>query len=108
MAAGVSYDNVPNLWIKKPDGTVVENNMGPTVNVNELPFPDYDIFEAQRFYRPMQGKLLRIMPIEMHRGCPYQCAFCEDPIQTQMYRAIGNATTGRRALKNCSKSFGYW
>ena len=89
LAAGVSYDNIPNLWIKKPDGTVVQNQMGPTVNVDELPLPDYDMFDAQRFFRPMQGKLLRIMPIEMHRGCPYQCAFCEDPIQSQMYRAIG-------------------
>ena len=89
IATGAEYDDVLNLWIKKQDGTIVRNHIGPTVNINELPFPDYDFFEEQRFYRPMQGKLLRIMPIEMHRGCPYQCAFCEDPIQSQMYRAIG-------------------
>ena len=89
MAEGVSYDDIPNLWIKKPDGTIISNHMGPTININELPFPDYDMFDAQRFFRPMQGKLLRIMPIEMHRGCPYQCAFCEDPIQSRMYQAIG-------------------
>lgn len=89
LATGASFDRVANLWIKKPDGTILKNHMGPTVNVDELPFPDYDIFESQRFFRPMQGSLLRIMPIEMHRGCPYQCAFCEDPIQSKMYREIG-------------------
>jgi anaerobic magnesium-protoporphyrin IX monomethyl ester cyclase len=89
LATDSSYDQVPNLWIKKPDGTILKNHMGPTMNVDELPPPDYEIFEAQRFFRPMQGRLLRIMPIEMHRGCPYQCAFCEDPMQSKLYREIG-------------------
>ncbi len=89
MSRGQSYDDIPNLYVKKPNGTVIRNQMGPTVNINELPLPDYDLFEPARFFRPMQGRLLRILPIEMHRGCPYQCAFCEDPIQSRLYRAIG-------------------
>jgi len=89
MAVGTSYDDVANPWIKNSDGTILKNSLGLAVDLNELPFPDYDNFEAQRFYRPMHGKLLRIMPIEMQRGCPYQCAFCEDPTQSRMYRAIG-------------------
>ena len=78
---------------KKKNGTIIRNELGPLVNVNELPYPDYSIFEPERFYRPMQGKVLRILPMELHRGCPYTCAFCEDPSQNLLYRSKGIAKT---------------
>ena len=67
------------------------------VNVNELPYPDYSIFETERFYRPMQGKVFRILPMELHRGCPYTCAFCEDPSQNILYKSHGIAKTYHRS-----------
>ena len=88
MAEGKSLDTIPNLWIKKPDGTIIKNEIGPTVNVDSLPFSDYDIFEPARFYRSMQGRVRRILPVEMHRGCPYQCAFCEDPMLNVLYKRV--------------------
>ena len=92
-----SIDNIKNFWIKKKDGTIVKNELGPLVNVNELPYPDYSIFEPERFYRPMQGKILRILPMELHRGCPYTCAFCEDPSQNLLYKSKGIAKTYHRS-----------
>ena len=88
MSAGRSYDDVPNLWIKKPGGSVVKNKLGPTANVDALPYSDYEVFEPARFYRSMQGDVLRILPVEMHRGCPYQCAFCEDPMLNVLYKTV--------------------
>lgn len=89
MEDGKSIDDVPNLWIKKPDGSIIKNKMGPMVNIDKLPFSDYDIFESARFYRSMQGRMLKMVPVEMHRGCPYQCAFCEDPMLNVLYKTIG-------------------
>jgi anaerobic magnesium-protoporphyrin IX monomethyl ester cyclase len=89
MSEGRDYENIPNLWLKLPSGEIKKNGIGPLVNVNELPYPDYKLFEPERLYRPMQGKVLRIIPIEMHRGCPYQCTFCEDPSLNVLYKAIG-------------------
>ncbi len=89
LAEGKGIDDIPNLWIKKSDSTIVKNKMGPVVNVDKLPYSDYDIFEPARMYRGMQGKVLRILPIEMHRGCPYQCAFCEDPMLNVIYKEVG-------------------
>ena len=83
-----SYDDIPNLWIKKPDGTIVKNGLGPTVDMDALPYSDYDIFEPARFYRSMQGNVLKMIPVEMHRGCPYQCAFCEDPMLNVLYKRV--------------------
>jgi anaerobic magnesium-protoporphyrin IX monomethyl ester cyclase len=89
MAAGESYEQTPNLWVKRADGEIIKNPLGSLVNVNELPYPDYRLFESERMFRPMQGKVLRILPIEMHRGCPYKCTFCEDPSLNVLYKAIG-------------------
>ncbi len=97
LAENKSIDNIKNFWIKKKDGTIIKNELGPLVNVNKLPYPDYSIFDAERFYRPMQGKVLKILPIELHRGCPYTCAFCEDPSQNLLYQSKGIAKTYHRA-----------
>ena len=97
LANDESTDNIKNCWIKKKDGTIIKNGLGPLVNVNELPYPDYSIFEPERFYRPMQGKVLRILPMELHRGCPYTCAYCEDPSQNLLYKSRGIAKTYHRS-----------
>ena len=97
LANDESIDNIKNFWIKKKDGTIIKNGLGPLVNVNELPYPDYSIFEPERFYRPMQGKVLKILPVELHRGCPYTCAFCEDPSQNLLYKSEGIAKTYHRS-----------
>ena len=52
MARRRPYDDIPNLGYRGPDGGLVLNPLGPTVNVDELPFSDYSIFEPDRFYRP--------------------------------------------------------
>ena len=88
MADGRNLDDIPNLWLKKSDGSIIKNEIGPTVNVDGLPFADYDVFEPARFYRSMQGRIMRILPVEMHRGCPYKCAFCEDPMLNVLYKRI--------------------
>ena len=81
------FSNVPNLWIKKSNGTTVKNAPGPAVDINSLPPLDFSIFEDDRFYRPMRGKTYRMLPVETHRGCPYTCAFCNSPMQNELYEA---------------------
>jgi anaerobic magnesium-protoporphyrin IX monomethyl ester cyclase len=96
LASREPINKIKNLHVKNKDGSITRNPLGPLVNVNELPFADYDIFQAERFYRPMQGKVLRMLPVEMHRGCPYKCAFCEDPSQNLLYKNAGVAKTYHR------------
>ena len=54
--------------------------------MDDVPFGDFDLFEKERFYRPMQGKIMRMAPIETDRGCPYKCRFCEAPSLVNIYR----------------------
>ncbi len=86
MRSGKNFEDVPNIWIKKRDGTIVKNEMGPLVDVDKMPLLDFGLFEDARFYRPMQGRVWRMLPVETHRGCPYTCAFCNSPSQNTLYK----------------------
>ena len=82
---GEDCTKIPNLWVKK-DGKVVKNALRPPVDLNDVPFGDFDLFEKERFYRPMQGNVVRMVPIETDRGCPYTCRFCEAPSLVALYK----------------------
>jgi radical SAM superfamily enzyme YgiQ (UPF0313 family) len=79
------YSRIPNLWVKK-DEKIIKNAMRPPIELDDVPFGDFDLFENERFFRPMQGKVVRMVPIETDRGCPYTCRFCEAPSLVAMYR----------------------
>ena len=49
------------------------------LDVDELPDPDFSDFSEDMFYRPMQGNLFKTLPVELARGCPFECAFCSEP-----------------------------
>jgi radical SAM superfamily enzyme YgiQ (UPF0313 family) len=87
LQRGEDFTRVPNLWVKTQDGTVVKNAPGKAVDINALPPIDFSIFEDDRFYRPMRGKVYRMLPVETHRGCPYTCSFCNSPGQNILYES---------------------
>jgi len=86
IAAGKPYDDIPGLWIRKGD-ILIKNPVGAPVNINNNPPLDLSIFHEGRLYRPMQGKVLRMFPLETHRGCPYQCTYCNSPSQQKKYKS---------------------
>ena len=81
-----NYSKIKNLWVKKKNGEIIKNSPGPAVDVNLLPTIDFTIFEDDRFYRPMRGKVYRMFPVETHRGCPYTCTFCNSPSNNVVYK----------------------
>ncbi|HAK89639.1 MAG: hypothetical protein A2X55_04800 [Nitrospirae bacterium GWB2_47_37] len=85
MDKGRPYSDIPGLWIKNNDN-VIRNSMGPAVDMNDNPLLDLSIFSEGRLYRPMQGKVWKMFPLETHRGCPYTCTYCNSPAQAVKYR----------------------
>lgn len=83
---GVDPSAIQNLWVKQADGTVAKNAVRPPVDLDDVPFGDFDLFERERFFRPMQGHVVRMAPIETDRGCPYKCRFCEAPSLVGLYK----------------------
>lgn len=95
MSVGEDYSSVKNIWIKK-DGRTIRNPMRPLVDINTLPYIDYDIFGKKRLYRPMFGKIFSMIHVEMDRGCPYDCTYCEASHLRKMFRDNGCGTYYRR------------
>jgi radical SAM superfamily enzyme YgiQ (UPF0313 family) len=91
-----SLKNVPNLWFKETQGTIVKTDLVPLIDINTLPFEDFSIFEEQRFFRPMQGRIVKTVPINFDRGCPYQCTFCNAPAISKIYTQTGRQPYFRR------------
>ena len=85
IATGADYSDVRNLWVKK-GSSIVKNGLREAIDINRLPIPDYSLFDLERFFRPMAGKVYRTIPIETNRGCPYSCAFCNSPSISKLYR----------------------
>lgn len=85
LSEGKDCFDVENLLIKK-DGKIIVNKLKKPVDLDKLPIPDYSLFEKQRFFRPMAGKVYLTIPMETNRGCPYSCTFCNSPSTSQLYR----------------------
>lgn len=79
------YEDIPGLWVKR-NGMIQRNPMGPAVDINSNPLLDLSIFNEGRMYRPMQGRVWRMFPLETHRGCPYTCTYCNSPSQLEKYK----------------------
>ena len=85
ISRGESYDDVTNLWVKGKDGAIRKNPISRPVDINQNPIIDLSLFDEDRLYRPMAGRIYKMFPIETHRGCPFTCTFCNSPNQMQMY-----------------------
>ena len=79
------YSDVTNLWVKKDGKLLQKNRISKPVDINTSPPIDVSIFEENRLYRPMSGKVYKMFPVETIRGCPYKCRFCNSPDQMALY-----------------------
>ena len=67
--------DIPGLWVKNK-GKIYKNNPAKLQDINDLPHPDFSVFDEQIFYKAMQGRLYKMANIETSRGCPYNCSYC--------------------------------
>jgi len=75
---------IPNLWVKK-GGKIYKNPIRPPVNVDEVPFQDWTIFDERRRYKPMGGKIRITACVKLNRGCPFSCYYCTNEFFNKMY-----------------------
>lgn len=85
LDSGSAYDDIPNIWVKDLNGKVKKNRLD-MVDMNANPLIDVKLFDEARYYRPMAGKVYRMFPVEIFRGCPYTCRYCNSPWQSTMYK----------------------
>jgi len=85
IQANESYDQIPNLWVKKDNGEIIRNELGPLVaDLDSLPNPWRDLYH--RYPAVAYGHTQVFMA---GRGCPFDCTFCFDHQLKEMYRGKG-------------------
>ena len=102
------YSDVTNLWVKKKGKIVKKNSISNPVNINNNPIIDTTLFEENRLYRPMAGKVYKMYPIETMRGCPYTCTFCNSPDQMKLYKGLGHNFFRKKRMDLVHKELKYF
>lgn len=81
---GQDYRAIRNLWVKS-GGVITRNEVRNLVgNLDELPFPDRDLYLKYPYFRKM-GK----RPLHLGRGCPYDCSYCHNSSKRELYQGKG-------------------
>ena len=105
---GENFDNIPGLWIKKENKKAIRNKQGSLVDISNTALPDFTIFEEARLYRPMAGKVYRMIPFETQRGCPYTCSFCNSPMQNILFKEnIGKTYYRSRTMESIRREMDF-
>jgi radical SAM superfamily enzyme YgiQ (UPF0313 family) len=94
---GIDYRAIMNLWIKD-NGTIIKNPLRPLCSLDDLHEPDFSVFQTHMFYKPMQGNLFKTIPIELSRGCPYNCSYCAEPSLKRLYRSHNQAYFRKKSI----------
>ncbi len=88
MRAGEDITHVQNIWVKQ-DGMLHKNPLRRPIDMKELPFQDWGVYDKRRFWKPMGGKISVTGTFEMNRGCPYSCNFCVNSGFNKLYNGLG-------------------
>jgi len=94
---------IQNIYTKGIDGGIKKNTLRRLVNLDDLPIPDFSIYEYDRFYRPFLGKVVRMLQVDIDRGCPFICTYCAAPTLREKYKLADCGNYYR--VKNLNKAF---
>lgn len=88
-------DHIKNIWVKE-NGMIKRNGVRDLIeDLDEIPFPDRDIFDIGRYISSRDG----VIDMIVTRGCPYQCTYCINPILQNLYKRKGKFVR-RRSVNN--------
>ncbi len=88
LRSGEDHLGIGSLWIKN-NGNVIKNRLLSLKPLDLVAEPEFSCFDPKMFYRPMQGNIFKTIPIELARGCPYQCTYCGEPSLSRLYKKNG-------------------
>lgn len=79
LERGRDHTDILSFWFRMRDGSIRKNPTAPRVQLDDLPTPDWSLFDKRHLFRPFEGKVYCGTFYLQSRGCPMQCAYCVDP-----------------------------
>jgi len=89
ISQGEDYTDTDGFWIKRDGKLHKHKRPAKLADVNDIPHPDFGAFDEALLYKPMQGRLFKMLSIEASRGCAYRCPYCENSLLKDFYRNSG-------------------
>jgi anaerobic magnesium-protoporphyrin IX monomethyl ester cyclase len=74
-ANGEGFSGIKGLFFKDEKG-IHRSQPEKYVNLNDLPYHDYDDYDDRLFVRAFDGKVYRSADISLTRGCFEKCIYC--------------------------------
>lgn len=105
------YTKIKNLGYKK-NGQIHINELRPFKNLDELPVPDWGLFDERHLFRPYMGKIYKGSFYVMSRGCPQLCTYCVNGSLREKFKGCGqyfryqSPATTIRHLSSLKEKFG--
>lgn len=78
---------------QKPITHPVNNALTPTQLWQHE--PDYSCYDDSYYLYPFDGKQVKMFWLEVGRGCPYNCTYCEAPQMRKLYKGKGRYVVTR-------------
>jgi radical SAM superfamily enzyme YgiQ (UPF0313 family) len=88
---------------------IITNKRGYFSNLNDIPFPSWDLINPGTYPDAPHGsfsKSLPIAPIITSRGCPFQCTYCGVMVNTGRNFRMRSVDNVIEEIKYLQKSFG--
>lgn len=81
LEQGLPTHDIPGIWLED-DGLILASQPATTPDIEQLPFPAYDMLDLPSYYRlnlPWHfPKRPQMVPFISSRGCPYRCSYCHN------------------------------
>lgn len=106
---------IKNLWVKdRGDLSLVHKNpLRPLKDLNTIPLQDFSDFHEYEFYRPLDGKIYRMLNTEISRGCIFKCHYCSNHFLRDLFKGLGtyhrqkDPSIAVRQIKELKERYGF-
>ncbi|MCX6799231.1 MAG: radical SAM protein [Candidatus Diapherotrites archaeon] len=93
LASGKSLRGLQGIFFKDENGAIVKNEPRPFEDLNNFPPMPFDLVDVEDFVTERDG--LRCIGYVSSQGCPYNCAFCADPL---VYKRRWSGVNAKRVV----------
>jgi radical SAM superfamily enzyme YgiQ (UPF0313 family) len=85
LERGEKNTAIRNIWFKEK-GRIIKNAVRPLIkDLNSLPDTDFEVYDYPRYLKSHNMVAIFLGS----RGCPYQCTYCINRFQQELYRGSG-------------------